>query len=247
MRTKEEVKQVLLLIANGKNDCEISRLLNIPRSTVKGWRHGEVPKEKESENLNIHEYLEKRGAAYSYILGEYLGDGHITRTANGRTVKIRIFNDRKYPLINKEIEKNLSILLPLNKVSIYYIGNCSIIYVHSNILPLLFPRSLEPGVKYKRKIFLEEWQLKIVNEYPKEFFKGLIQSDGSRYLISKKYNHYAYNFSNKSQDIVDYLLLVSRKLNLKPTQTVSKTGVIRIYFYKREDVAFIDTFIGPKK
>jgi len=37
MRTKEEYLAVLALKKEGFNNCQISRLTKIPRSTIKGW------------------------------------------------------------------------------------------------------------------------------------------------------------------------------------------------------------------
>jgi hypothetical protein len=44
----------------------------------------------------------------------------------------------------------------------------------------LFPQH-GTGKKHTRPISLEDWQERIVNSFPLEFFRGLYHSDGSRF------------------------------------------------------------------
>jgi hypothetical protein len=87
---------------------------------------------------------------YAYMLSMYLGDGHITQQP--RTCRLRIFLDNKYPNIIEECVQSLSSIFPDNKVSIYkpgrFAGNCSVVVVHSQSLPELFPQH-GPGPKEK--------------------------------------------------------------------------------------------------
>jgi hypothetical protein len=85
VRSIEEVRKVGELVATGLNDCEIERLTRIPRGTVRDWRHArrwEQPSiaaatrscERCGAPAHNHEELP---AEYVYLLGMYLGDGHI--------------------------------------------------------------------------------------------------------------------------------------------------------------------------
>lgn len=44
MHSIEEVRHALALVDKGLNDCEIERRTGIPRRTILGWRHGQIPR-----------------------------------------------------------------------------------------------------------------------------------------------------------------------------------------------------------
>src|SRR5688572_19400556 len=73
----------LALIAEGINDCEISRRLGVPRTTVRDWRR---PRYVPVKPLGIWSCPRCGGRSrriaieardYAELLGLYLGDGHI--------------------------------------------------------------------------------------------------------------------------------------------------------------------------
>lgn len=79
----------------------------------------------------------------------------------------------------------------------------------SKSLPVLFPQH-DRGKKAKRKIELLPWQKTITDQYPKQFIKGLLHSDGCRYktypLISTpNTERFMYSFTNTSKDISNLL------------------------------------------
>ena len=144
-------------------------------------------------------------SAYSYILGIYLGDGCINKMP--RTYKLRIFLDAKYMTIIDEVEQNLRILFPKNKINqqkLYHKGKLSSItvYLYSNNLPLLFPQH-GVGKKHQRLIKLELWQEKIM--VPEKLLRGLFHSDGCYYnqTVNNKYTYSYYDFANFSMDILN--------------------------------------------
>jgi hypothetical protein len=90
MRSRGEYEKVLGLVANGLNDCQISRSTGIPRCTVRDWRRGHnVVRRSEPEASCPHceqpaEHFDLTATkSYAYLLGLYLGDGHLSRA--GRT------------------------------------------------------------------------------------------------------------------------------------------------------------------
>ncbi|MGP4056877.1 helix-turn-helix domain-containing protein [Mycobacterium sp. 4D054] len=97
-RSKEQFDAVQLLIAMGKNDCEIARQTGIPRKTVWQWRRrpgtglrlraGNAPCGVE------HDFTGLPAGPYAYLLGMYLGDGCISRGA--KTYRLRITCDKRY-------------------------------------------------------------------------------------------------------------------------------------------------------
>lgn len=183
---------------------------------------------------------------YSYILGIYLGDGYIVKCP--RTYELRITQDNKYKNLMEECKFSLEVLFPNNIVSINQIRNCnaSIITVYSNSLIDLFPQHGK-GKKHQRKIELETWQKNIINEYPKQFLKGLIHSDGCRFIRKCKkplkiYEYTSYNFKNYSKDILEICCDICKLLGVHYTLP----NIVTISIARRKDVLFLDSFIGPK-
>ncbi|MFQ5522477.1 MAG: helix-turn-helix domain-containing protein [Acidimicrobiia bacterium] len=87
MRPEREYREAVRLIKSGMNDSAIGRELDIPRGTVRDWRHGI---ESGSGGRTRSFTGERRGharcplcsgdgpvdeVAYAYLLGAYLGDG----------------------------------------------------------------------------------------------------------------------------------------------------------------------------
>ena len=75
-------------IALGLNDCEISRRLGVPRTTVRDWRRPRYQRKHmvpcpRCGRLTRRIVLEAE--LYSELLGLYLGDGHISPLARTTT------------------------------------------------------------------------------------------------------------------------------------------------------------------
>jgi hypothetical protein len=108
----------LELIADGINDCEISRRLGVPRSTVRDWRRPRRLRAREPEVcLRCWEGsrpVRLAAADYVELLGLYLGDGHISRLA--RTERLRIHLDARYRGVVDEAEALLRRCFPANRV-----------------------------------------------------------------------------------------------------------------------------------
>ena len=95
---------------------------------------------------------------------------------------------------------------------------------------------------------LENWQRVIVDRHPKSLLRGLIHSDGWRganrvTVRGRTYEYPRYQFSNVSDDIrrifcdaCDVLGIEWRRMNAK-----------NISVAKRNSVAALDEFIGPKR
>ncbi len=119
MRPIETGSEALRLVAAGVNDCEIARRLGVPRTTVRDWRKPRyIAKRPVASRCPRCGERSRRivldPEVYAELLGLYLGDGHITRTA--RSDRIRLFLDAKYPNIVDESEALLRAMLPDNRV-----------------------------------------------------------------------------------------------------------------------------------
>ena len=172
--------------------------------------------------------------AYSYLLGQYLGDGHINKM--NRTYKLRIFNDVKYVKLNDFIFKKLKEAFPKNKINSCFYQNHIITYVYSNKIPKLFPQHGK-GLKNSRDVRLLKWQYDLLNY--KYLFAGLLHSDGCIY-IDRGYKMCI--FSNTSNDILNLFTECCDKLNLRYTITKNHVNIRR-----RKEVSWISENIGDKK
>ena len=111
MHDDATVRAALDLASNGTGAATIARELHVPRSTIRGWLKGAVP-ERVPRQLPAVEQLPP--AEYSYLLGAYLGDGHIA--AYPRTFQLRISLDSSYPAIVDEVRAAVQAVMPSNRV-----------------------------------------------------------------------------------------------------------------------------------
>jgi hypothetical protein len=149
------------------------------------------------------------GAAYAYLLGLYLGDGHIARGARD-VYALAIACSDDWPGLKAGARQALSAVMPTSSVSCVRQTGCTMIKSYSKHWICLFPQH-GPGRKHQRRIELAQWQDIIVRRYPGEFARGLFHSDGWRGVNRVRrtladgdhwYEYSRYQFSNKSADIL---------------------------------------------
>lgn len=264
MRPEAEYQEALELIRAGVNDCEIGRRLGIPRGTIKSWRYGlraesggrtEYWTGKDStwnRPVTCFRCNEERikGEAYSYLLGIYLGDGWIWEGPRS-VYHLRISCDLKYPDLIGEIAAHIMIVRGRDTVSLASkVGRCVDVTSYWKHWPCVFPQH-GPGRKHERKIELDDWQQEIVDAHPMALVRGLIHSDGNRHINKvtrrlasgpKQYQYSRYMFTNASNDILGIFTDALDLLGVHWTQTTPRD----ISVARRADVAFLDTFVGPK-
>lgn len=198
-----------LLIAQGVNDCEIARRLDVPRTTVREWRRPHYVKRVDFEweicpRCWAHTRpLRFTSPDYADLLGLYLGDGCISQHA--RTQQLRICFDAKYPQLITDADALLRRCFPqarTGRVSVHE-GRMIVLYVYSSHLACLFPQH-GPGKKHERSVKLEPWQQTHVDAAPFSFLRGLVRSDGCIFLNKTgPYVYESYDFANHSQDLLD--------------------------------------------
>ena len=247
MRSEDDVRLVDSLVALGLNDCEISRRTGIPRGTVRDWRRGRRPNFEGRVVLagDVVPIVDPSDyPAYSYLLGLYLGDGHITRME--RTYRLRIALDGVYPDIVAECIAAIESVVPNRATTCPTSSRAVIVNAYSNAFPHLFPQH-GPGLKHLRPIELTDWQREITHSCARELLRGLIHSDGTRHVNTikhpkKTYSYPRYQFCNYSADIraifcehLDILEIPWKQMN-----------AVTISVARREAVARLDKFIGPK-
>jgi Homeodomain-like domain len=251
MHSPERVHRALELAELGLNPTEISRLTGVHRRTVSDWvRHG-PPRGRSGVDPSdscpdcgwtAHAF-EDLPPAYSYLLGLYLGDGCISAHPRG-VFKLRIALDTRYPEILRECEEAMRTVLPQSKVGrVKRPYNCADIYSYSKAWPCLFPQH-GPGRKHERSIVLRDWQWRHVVRDPGLLLRGLIHSDGCRFMNTGRggWRHPRYTFCNVSEDIKRIFCDACDLLGLRWTVAPPKT----VYVSRKADVALLDRFVGPK-
>jgi len=109
-----------------------------------------------------------------------LGDGNLSKL-NGRSVRLRITCDTKYPHIAEAIKENIRVIFPHNKISIVpNRGNYFNISCYSNEWEYLLGWTSTDGPKSKQKACIPDW-IKQNKNYTIACLRGLIQTDGSSY------------------------------------------------------------------
>jgi len=117
--------------------------------------------------------------------------------------RLRIFLDMKYPGIVEECANAMKATLPNNRVHVLLTrSNCYSVSAYSRSWTCLFPQH-GPGMKHTRPIYLEKWQRELAKAWPDRLLKGMIQSDGCRFINTGRgdWRQPRYAFSNVSTDV----------------------------------------------
>jgi len=187
--------------------------------------------------------------AYAYLLGLYLGDGHLVHGRRDVFI-LSIWCAEEWPGLIAAAKSAAHAVLPVSSVFSVQRQGCTEVKSTSKHWVCLFPQH-GPGTKHTRKIELAGWQQVIVDRYSGDFARGLFHSDGYRGVnrVRRKladgeqwYEYPRYLFVNKSEDI---LRLCGETLDLLGvTWRFSKPDTISVA--KRQAVARLDEFVGPK-
>jgi hypothetical protein len=184
-RPSTEMESVLQLRASGATVRAIADQLEIPRGTVSEWLYRRRPQGR-NRSLPACRHCGSSGHStdalpceYAYLLGLYLGDGCIS--THPRAYKLRIILDSSYPGIIEEADAAIHAVVERVKVNTVLRPGCTEVYAYSKGWPCLFPQH-GTGKKHDRKIELAEWQWRLVRESPDLMLRGLIHSDGCRFM-----------------------------------------------------------------
>lgn len=236
---RDDIRQ---LAAAGVNDCEIARRLELPRTTVRDIRKraptGRVVCPRCWRPTHPMTFTP---GEYAELLGLYLGDGCIVTA--GRTQRLRLSLDSRYPSVVAEARRLLTTCLPANRVSAVRAdgGATTILSVYSSHLACLFPQH-GAGKKHHRAITLEPWQQEIVDEAPWSFLRGLMHSDGCFFI--NRTGPYAYlsaDFCNHSRDIRELFAAACARVGIE-----ARPSGNRVRIYRRESVGLLAIFVGLK-
>jgi hypothetical protein len=137
-------------------------------------------------------------------------------------------------------------VMPANRVSVHANKGCAVVQCYSKQWPCLLPQH-GVGAKHERAIVLERWQRRITSRHPEALTRGLLHSDGCRFVNAvhargRTYSYASYTFSSRSEDIKAILCAHLDMLGI----SWRRAGKAQISIARRDAVARLDEFVGPK-
>jgi hypothetical protein len=241
----------LTRIHDGESLRSISLSSGINRATLREWRERSgayAPSVMACPCPSCDNTVAEAAGTYVYLLGQYLGDGSIQRV--GRSFALRIFCCDAYPDVMDDVEAAMRAVVARSVCRVPAVG-CTVVQSYTKWWLHLFPQH-GPGMKHTRSIVLEPWQLELVNKDPRPLIRGLIHSDGCRVTnwterrvggTTKRYTYPRYFFSNASDDIRGIFTDALDQLGVAWRQSNPRN----ISIARREAVAVLDEFVGPKR
>jgi hypothetical protein len=250
-RPEKEFDSAKILLASGMSAYEVGRRLGIPRGTVQRWSRREIAPSPQVADASRWSVTDPE--RYCYVLGVYLGDGHIThRPPRGWT--LRIFCDEQYAAVAAEVSSSLESLFPdvvVRRIAASS-GRCEVISVSHPAIGIAFPQH-GPGRKHERAIVLTDWQRKLTHAHPGALVRGLIHSDGCRTVNrvtttlpsgrAAEYEYVRYFFTNHSADIREIFIEHCALLGVRVTQSNPRNLSVS----RRDGVAVLEELVGPKR
>ena len=235
-------------------DRENAQICGVSIRAIRHWRYGTRRGPKAARGRRESRCPQCDGSpldepAYAYLLGLYLGDGHITHGRRGSyALNVKCCDD--WPGLINAAKDAMAAVMPTSSVCCVQRIGCTEVKSTSKHWPCLFPQH-GPGRKHLRTIKLVPWQEVIVRTYPGLFARGLFHSDGCRVTNrirrqlangERCYEYPRYFFSNESRDILG---LCGESLDrLGVAWRFSRRNAISVA--RREAVARLDEFVGPK-
>jgi hypothetical protein len=192
----------------GKTVAAVAREVGLPYRTVWEWCRERPEPLRQGTALRCFRCRDgvdspADPAPYTYLLGLYLGDGHLVTTA--RVPVLRIACADKWPGLIVACEQAMRSVLARSVQRVQNVG-CVSVQSYGKHWPCLLPQH-GPGKKHDRPIVLADWQREIVANHPGHFLRGLFHSDGARFANpvrknAKIYVYPRYMFINRSADII---------------------------------------------
>ncbi|MEV5378754.1 hypothetical protein AB0L26_22690 [Streptomyces nondiastaticus] len=248
IRTRQHA---LALVNQGRSLNSVSKQTGISRAALRAWQARIEPllRTTNCSMCDSDPRPPQDHAAYSYLLGLYLGDGCLSAGQRG-VFALRIACADAWPGLINSCREAMQHIRPESRVWIVQKQGCVMVTSTSKHWPCLFPQH-GPGKKHERVIALEPWQKRLVGAHPWELLRGLIHSDGCRVTnwttrvingATKRYEYPRYFFTNKSADI--------RQIYTDTLDTVGvewkQPNAFNISVARKASVALMDAHIGPK-
>ncbi|MFI0262196.1 helix-turn-helix domain-containing protein [Streptomyces sp. NPDC017056] len=249
-------EQALELLRRGMSHRAVAERLNVPRGTI-GWCRHEDRRRRNEPFERVHDCprcaprpFDRK--AYAYLLGLYLGDGHIV--SKPRQHHLSVYCGDAWPGLIGEAEEAMSKVMATPTVSRRQKAGCVEVKSYTRHWTCMFPQH-GPGRKHERRIALEPWQQHVVDEHPWQLIRGLFHSDGCRVtnwttrLVSgqpKRYEYTRYFFTNKSDDILRICSGALTAVGVEWKITRKFGAPFNISVARRVSVVLMDARVGAK-
>ncbi|MFD3826779.1 helix-turn-helix domain-containing protein [Streptomyces sp. NPDC058625] len=248
--------QAVTMMRQGVPNRVVAERLSIPGGTVGWWRsedrkaRGELYQPPNDCPRCTGRTLDEE--AYAYLLGLYLGDGHIISKRKQHHLSIYC-NATQGGLIAAAADAQRRVM-PSTSVALRPKPGCVEVHSFTRHWVCMFPQH-GPGKKHDRSITLAPWQRVIVDIHPWKFVRGLIHSDGCRITNwttkvvrgeHKRYEYPRYFFANKSDDIRTLYTDTLDRLGVEWTHCTRDGVPFNISVAKKASVALMDLHVGPK-
>lgn len=248
--------QAVALMRQGVPNRIVAAQLNVPRGTVGWWRsedrkaRGELYEPPSDCPRCTGRAFDR--VAYAYLLGLYLGDGHII--AKRKQHHLSVFCNATQTGLVAAAEDAMRKVMPLSSVSQRGKPGCVEVKSYSKHWTCMFPQH-GPGKKHERRIVLEPWQREIVDAHPWEFIRGLIHSDGCRVVNwttrlvggeRRRYEYPRYFFTNTSADIIRLFTDALDRVGVEWRTLNQSRAAVTVSVARRASVALLDAHVGPK-
>lgn len=256
VRPQTTVDSALRASDAGMRDADNAALHGVALKTIRRWRRDYQRRGKPRGQAHCTvpcprcDGASLDTAAYSELLGWYLGDGHIDLARRG-VYSLHVVNDEKYAEDNAQLLDLLRAVKPGSRPHTRRTAGCVITTVGWKHWVCPFPQH-GPGRKHERPIVLEDWQRAIVEEHPGPFLRGLFHSDGCRVHnwaqrtvdgVATRRHYPRWHFTNVSADIRELCCWALDLVDVAWRQSNAKTVSVS----RREAVARLDDLIGPKR
>ena len=224
-------------------------MTGIPRETVRDWNYGRSLRQRRDAGFpcsSDHHISQLDGNRYGYLLGIYLGDGCISQHPRGVT-RLRVTLGAIYPYIIGERGTAIEAVSGKRVLVLRrHDARCVEVSAYWKHWPCVIPQHGR-GPKHLRRILLTKWQRDIAMADPRPFLRGLIHSDGCRIIATERKGRYVrraprYGFKNRSEDILGLFVEAGGVVGVH----VTRPSPTQIAVYRKDSVARLDDFIGPK-
>jgi len=191
---------------------------------------------KSSKNEK-HFIMPKKDNNLAEIFGIILGDGHVSEYKKGKKVRVysiriagNLLTDRDYifryiPKLFKEVFKEEGSTLKTKK------GNSGYFTVYGkNLVEFIKSNGIRSGNKKLNRQGIPDWIMKN-SEFKKRCLKGLIDTDGSIHLISKKNKNLRIDFTSCIPRLLNDAREAFISLGFAPSKVINK----KHFFLSKKD------------
>ncbi|MGV9244062.1 helix-turn-helix domain-containing protein [Streptomyces sp. NPDC003710] len=243
------------LMRQGVPNRVVAEQPSLPRGTVGWWRSEDRRARGDTyERPTDRPRCTGRGfdrEAYAYLLGLYLGDGHII--AKPGQHHLSVFCNANQTGLIAATEDAMRRVMPLPRIKRRHKAGCVEVKSYTEHWTCMFPQH-GPGRKHERRIVLQPWQRDLVDAHPREFLRGPLHSDGCRTTnwttrlvggVRKRYEYPRYFFTNVSDDIRLLCTDTLDRLGIEWTHCTRNGSPYNISVARKASVALLDAHVGP--